>query len=227
MVSGAPAWARAGPLKTLRTMADLDRYCYYIAGTVGYLLTDLFFIHSPHIGQELFYELQSRRRGLRARAPEGEYRQGSGRRPSTRVVLHPHRLASARRPSAPTPSGPRAGRGRLSAPSARVLVGGGPPRVRLALPRRRSPWRSARSASSWPTACSSPCETLALVAKNPDALVAPREAQDQPPRRGQNRRPMPAQDRRPAALENATQREAGSSSFSGCRGVFGSGELRQ
>ena len=47
-----------GPLKTLRTMADLDRYCYYIAGTVGYLLTDLFFIHSPHIGQALFYELQ-------------------------------------------------------------------------------------------------------------------------------------------------------------------------
>lgn len=50
---------RPGALKTLRTMADLDRYCYYIAGTVGYLLTDLFFIHSPHIGQERFYELQA------------------------------------------------------------------------------------------------------------------------------------------------------------------------
>ena len=48
-----------GVLKTLGTMADLDRYCYYIAGTVGYLLTDLFFIHSPHIGQERFYELQA------------------------------------------------------------------------------------------------------------------------------------------------------------------------
>ena len=47
-----------GSLKTLRTMADLDRYCYYIAGTVGYLLTDLFFIHSPRIDQALFYELQ-------------------------------------------------------------------------------------------------------------------------------------------------------------------------
>jgi farnesyl-diphosphate farnesyltransferase len=48
-----------GTLKTLRTMADLDRYCYYIAGTVGYLLTDLFFLHSSHIGQERFYELQA------------------------------------------------------------------------------------------------------------------------------------------------------------------------
>lgn len=47
-----------GVLKTLRAMADLDRYCYYIAGTVGYLLTDLFFIHSPRISQEQFYELQ-------------------------------------------------------------------------------------------------------------------------------------------------------------------------
>ena len=47
-----------GSLKTLRTMADLDRYCYYIAGTVGYLLTDLFFIRSPRIDKTLFYELQ-------------------------------------------------------------------------------------------------------------------------------------------------------------------------
>jgi farnesyl-diphosphate farnesyltransferase len=48
-----------GVLKTLSSMADLDRYCYYIAGTVGYLLTDLFFLHSSHIGQERFYELQA------------------------------------------------------------------------------------------------------------------------------------------------------------------------
>jgi len=48
-----------GVLKTLRAMADLDRYCYYIAGTVGFLLTDLFFLHSSQIGQERFYELQA------------------------------------------------------------------------------------------------------------------------------------------------------------------------
>jgi len=45
-------------LKTLPHMAALDRYCYYIAGTVGYLLTDLFFLHSPAITRERFYQLQ-------------------------------------------------------------------------------------------------------------------------------------------------------------------------
>lgn len=48
-----------GGLKTLRTMDDLDRYCYYIAGTVGYLLTDLFFILSSHIDRALFFRLQA------------------------------------------------------------------------------------------------------------------------------------------------------------------------
>ncbi len=45
-------------LKSIPSMASLDRYCYYIAGTVGYLLTDLFFIHSQFIDQRRFYLLQ-------------------------------------------------------------------------------------------------------------------------------------------------------------------------
>jgi farnesyl-diphosphate farnesyltransferase len=45
-------------LKSIPSLASLDRYCYYIAGTVGYLLTDLFFIHSPFINRSLFYLLQ-------------------------------------------------------------------------------------------------------------------------------------------------------------------------
>jgi len=45
-------------IKSLPDMAALDRYCYYIAGTVGYLLTDLFFLNSPAISRELFYALQ-------------------------------------------------------------------------------------------------------------------------------------------------------------------------
>jgi farnesyl-diphosphate farnesyltransferase len=32
------------------TLEDLDRYCYYVAGTVGNLLCDLFTLHSPLIG---------------------------------------------------------------------------------------------------------------------------------------------------------------------------------
>lgn len=33
----------------IRTMEDLDRYCYYVAGTVGYMLTDLFLLYGKHI----------------------------------------------------------------------------------------------------------------------------------------------------------------------------------
>lgn len=33
------------------SMEDLDRYCYYVAGTVGNLLCDLFTLHSPLIGK--------------------------------------------------------------------------------------------------------------------------------------------------------------------------------
>ena len=34
----------------IETVQDLDRYCYYVAGTVGNLLCDLFTLHSPLIG---------------------------------------------------------------------------------------------------------------------------------------------------------------------------------
>lgn len=64
MGKGMTAWSERmgespGALKTLPSMAALDRYCYYIAGTVGYLLTDLFFIYSPHVDPELFFRLQA------------------------------------------------------------------------------------------------------------------------------------------------------------------------
>lgn len=48
-----------GVLKRLPSMAALDRYCYYIAGTVGYLLTDLAFLHCPGVDRLLFYRLQA------------------------------------------------------------------------------------------------------------------------------------------------------------------------
>jgi len=34
------------------SLEDLDRYCYYVAGTVGNLLCDLFALHSPLIGKK-------------------------------------------------------------------------------------------------------------------------------------------------------------------------------
>ncbi len=36
----------------IATFADLDRYCYYVAGTVGNLLCELFTLHSPLIGKK-------------------------------------------------------------------------------------------------------------------------------------------------------------------------------
>jgi len=38
--------ARAAQLEALGTVAELDRYCYIVAGTVGHLLTELFYLHS-------------------------------------------------------------------------------------------------------------------------------------------------------------------------------------
>jgi farnesyl-diphosphate farnesyltransferase len=40
-------WAGAG----LANVRDLDRYCYFVAGTVGRLLTNLFIVHAPRIGR--------------------------------------------------------------------------------------------------------------------------------------------------------------------------------
>ena len=64
MGKGMVAWSErmgegSGIVKTLPSLVALDRYCYYIAGTVGYLLTDLFYIHSPAIDQALFFRLQA------------------------------------------------------------------------------------------------------------------------------------------------------------------------
>ena len=39
----------------IETVADLDRYCYYVAGTVGNLLCELFTLHSPLIGALSFF----------------------------------------------------------------------------------------------------------------------------------------------------------------------------
>ncbi len=63
MGKGMVAWSERmgeepGAVKTLPSPAALDRYCYYIAGTVGYLLTDLFYIHAPGVDKALFFRLE-------------------------------------------------------------------------------------------------------------------------------------------------------------------------
>jgi len=52
--SGAP-----GQVEALVSVEDLDRYCYYVAGTVGHLLTDLFWLHHGHGSERRHERLKS------------------------------------------------------------------------------------------------------------------------------------------------------------------------
>jgi farnesyl-diphosphate farnesyltransferase len=48
-----------GQIETLADVAELDRYCYYVAGTVGHLLTGLFRIHHPRIPAARYARLEA------------------------------------------------------------------------------------------------------------------------------------------------------------------------
>ena len=49
MCDGMPAFQRHARLSGLADVGELDRYCYYVAGVVGEMLTDLFCAYSPEI----------------------------------------------------------------------------------------------------------------------------------------------------------------------------------
>ena len=49
MCSGMPEFQRNKTLSGLRNIPELARYCYFVAGVVGEMLTELFCIHSPAI----------------------------------------------------------------------------------------------------------------------------------------------------------------------------------
>ena len=63
MCDGMAEFARArgdgAALYTLPDLPALDRYCYYVAGTVGHLLTGLFADHLPTVGQSRQVQLSS------------------------------------------------------------------------------------------------------------------------------------------------------------------------
>jgi farnesyl-diphosphate farnesyltransferase len=48
-----------GQWLTLKDMDDLDNYCYYVAGTVGFMLSDLFSQHSPLITRSRFLRMKA------------------------------------------------------------------------------------------------------------------------------------------------------------------------
>lgn len=60
----ASAAATAGTLAGPQTFDDLERYCYYVAGTVGRILTDLFRIHAPSITENRYLALMRLSRGF-------------------------------------------------------------------------------------------------------------------------------------------------------------------
>jgi len=49
MCAGMPPFQRTTGLSGLASMADMDRYCYYVAGVVGEMLTELFCSHAADI----------------------------------------------------------------------------------------------------------------------------------------------------------------------------------
>jgi farnesyl-diphosphate farnesyltransferase len=48
----------------IQTVEEYKEYCYYVAGTVGYLLTDLWHEHSPSIGRRQYAALRERCRAF-------------------------------------------------------------------------------------------------------------------------------------------------------------------
>lgn len=52
MCDGMPRFRRSGRTRGLERMGDLDSYCYYVAGVVGEMLTELFCDYSPAIGAQ-------------------------------------------------------------------------------------------------------------------------------------------------------------------------------
>ncbi len=52
--------APSAHLEALATVADLDRYCYLVAGTVGHLLTELFHLHAGTRSRARYEHLKAR-----------------------------------------------------------------------------------------------------------------------------------------------------------------------
>ena len=57
--AGRPDRSGAVGLEALASVADLDRYCYYVAGTVGHLLTELFRLHHPAVTGDRYRRLEA------------------------------------------------------------------------------------------------------------------------------------------------------------------------
>jgi farnesyl-diphosphate farnesyltransferase len=65
MVRGMRAIVLAHPQGVrLQTLDDYREYCYYVAGTVGYMLTDLWRAHSPAVNDNVYDALKTKARAF-------------------------------------------------------------------------------------------------------------------------------------------------------------------
>lgn len=65
MIAGMRKFALAYPRGVrIQSLDEYKEYCYYVAGTVGYLLTDLWHEHSPSIGAKQYEALRERCRAF-------------------------------------------------------------------------------------------------------------------------------------------------------------------
>ena len=117
----------------IQTLEEYKEYCYYVAGTVGYLLTDLWHEHAPSIGERQLRRAARAVPRLRRGAADGEHPQGRrARTRSTRTRSTCPRSCCARTAAA-TSHDPRARAG------ARNARGAGDARAaRVARPRGRA-----------------------------------------------------------------------------------------
>jgi farnesyl-diphosphate farnesyltransferase len=59
MVAGMQKFVAIHPTGLrIKTLAEFKEYCYYVAGTVGFLLTDLWYEHSPSVDEALYFHLR-------------------------------------------------------------------------------------------------------------------------------------------------------------------------
>ena len=86
MCYGMPRFQFNASLRGPRPSTDLDDYCYYVAGVVGDMLTELFCDYSPHIARHRA-ALPRLPRLVRAGAADDEYSQGRVGGPQPRRLL--------------------------------------------------------------------------------------------------------------------------------------------
>jgi farnesyl-diphosphate farnesyltransferase len=65
MIAGMKKFSLAYPRGVrIQSLDEYKEYCYYVAGTVGYLLTDLWHEHSPSIGKSQYDALRAKSRAF-------------------------------------------------------------------------------------------------------------------------------------------------------------------